>query len=36
MVWSIDMYYRVMLKRFAIELQVHVVLIDVGFSTEDV
>ena len=33
---SIDMYYCVMLERFVIELQVHVVLFDAGVSTEDV
>ena len=36
MAWSIDMYYCVTLKRFVIKLQVHVVLFDVGVSTEDV
>ena len=36
MAWSIDMHFCVTLKRFVIELQVYVVLSDVGVSTEDV
>ena len=36
MVWCIDMYYCVILRRLVFELQVLVVLFDVGGSTEDV